>query len=535
MNTQNTYSFLPQGCDTLESYTDNLLEYLQKFSFLYQYIENNKEERVIDFLVHDHWNKKVPSDWQSILLSLDMEQLINMPSGYTESHWPSTLKECIQRAQELVMPYRNFEKGGWIQQTRQSAEEKLLVVGMKQKKRYEVEMLTNFILQFAEQCETDSLVDIGCGKGYLSQALAMKQASSKKVMDVFAIDCNEMLVHQCQERVDKIERTMQQELHYYAINSHLSLSMSQNQFYNLMKPLIDGQSHSDKEWNKKILMISLHSCGDLSSTMLKLFLKSDAKSMINIGCCYHKLTEHFDFLRRRRKEQLTDDEELSIGFPLSQKLKHFRISNAGKILACYATLRWKNTKENEEEESEEEDNSAEKTTQQCKYLFKMHSFRCCFQFFITDIFNTYEDEFTLGRIPKKSSETFGGYATYAVEKLLKKMQSKNKNNEEMKEKMAQMKKQFEQWNEEKLNQFYTDKFGQFIQKDNLRIKTVECFWSLRAVLGPVIESIILVDRIWYLRENGIPFADVIRLFDPKISPRSLVVIASKVPLSNGAC
>lgn len=55
------------------------------------------------------------------------------------------------------------------------------------------------------------------------------------------------------------------------------------------------------------------------------------------------------------------------------------------------------------------------------------------------------------------------------------------------------------------------------------------FWSLRAVIGPVIESLILLDRAEFLKENisQLHRVDLLPLFQPEISPRNMVLVAVK--------
>ena len=43
------------------------------------------------------------------------------------------------------------------------------------------------------------------------------------------------------------------------------------------------------------MLTGLHTCGDLASSMLELFVtNSDIKSLCSVGCCYHLLLEEFD-------------------------------------------------------------------------------------------------------------------------------------------------------------------------------------------------------------------------------------------------
>ena len=58
------------------------------------------------------------------------------------------------------------------------------------------------------------------------------------------------------------------------------------------------------------------------------------------------------------------------------------------------------------------------------------------------------------------------------------------------------------------------------------------FWCLREVLAPLLESVILLDRLLFLQEPpgvgaGAPAEDctLVPLFDPKISPRNVALVA----------
>ncbi|KAH7860997.1 hypothetical protein Vadar_020427 [Vaccinium darrowii] len=54
------------------------------------------------------------------------------------------------------------------------------------------------------------------------------------------------------------------------------------------------------------------------------------------------------------------------------------------------------------------------------------------------------------------------------------------------------------------------------------------YWSLRAALGPVIETIILLDRLLFLQEQDKSLeAFILPIFDPALSPRNVALIANK--------
>lgn len=55
------------------------------------------------------------------------------------------------------------------------------------------------------------------------------------------------------------------------------------------------------------------------------------------------------------------------------------------------------------------------------------------------------------------------------------------------------------------------------------------YWSLRAALGPLLETLILLDRLLFLQEQGSALeAYLLPIFDPSISPRNVAIIAKKI-------
>ena len=71
-------------------------------------------------------------------------------------------------------------------------------------------------------------------------------------------------------------------------------------------------------------------------------------------------------------------------------------------------------------------------------------------------------------------------------------------------------------------------------KANQVDKQIAILWTVRILLGPILESIILTDRWLYLKEQlaNLPESKtkgvwMWPLFDPVISPRNMVMVASK--------
>lgn len=55
------------------------------------------------------------------------------------------------------------------------------------------------------------------------------------------------------------------------------------------------------------------------------------------------------------------------------------------------------------------------------------------------------------------------------------------------------------------------------------------YWTLRAALGPVLETLLLLDRLLFLQESSnMVEAVILPIFDPVLSPRNVALIAKKL-------
>lgn len=159
-----------------------------------------------------------------------------------------------------------------------------------------------------------------------------------------------------------------------------------------------------------------------------------------------------------------------------------------------------------------------------KFYFKKHSFRVAFDVLLDDPTKT-----VAVKVNTKYVTNFTTYAQKAIEGILKenKKITKKNNEEELDESekksinLSQDLIKFIQ-DEKKMEEFYS----QFNPNKDGIIHSVECYWSLRALLGPLIEALVLIDRILYLHENDRK-AYLLRIFEYKVSPRSIAIISTK--------
>ncbi|KAI8973050.1 methyltransferase domain-containing protein [Pilobolus umbonatus] len=223
--------------------------------------------------------------------------------------------------------------------------------------------------------------------------------------------------------------------------------------------------------DKSWLVTGLHTCGDLSPMIFNLFAECpQVACVVNVGCCYNALT--------------------SSGFPMSSyvKKKCMPFGSTARVLSCHSPSRWLDEGE------------------QCITISNNYLFRGLFQEMMVDRgLSDINDPPILGRI--KQNKSFPLFVKAALKKM--KLPDDTITSEEAEIHYSQCKEKS------------VDR--QFL-----------ALWTLRALLSPVIESIILMDRYLYLKssiQSTHPSDNqgcwMFPLFDQSASPRNVVLIASK--------
>uniref|UniRef100_G3TF09 Methyltransferase like 25 n=1 Tax=Loxodonta africana TaxID=9785 RepID=G3TF09_LOXAF len=451
---------------------------------------------------------------------------------------------------------------------------------MNMKKSHEVHIMSELISSIADFCGIKQVIDLGSGKGYLSSFLSLKYG-----LKVYGIDSSNVSTHGAEERNRKLkkhwrvyrtrsrldvnglalkmakERKVQDEIkckadteeecNNSAINQEeMSLSgvfpdfsdpvicnirkkvenlyaepqREENLCFKSVFPLIDfvpvnaveptsssqvssrGISEANKE-RKKItskssesniyspltsfitadselcdvikdledcLMVGLHTCGDLAPNTLRIFTsKYEIKGVCSVGCCYHLLSEEFE-----NQHKVTCAAE-KWGFPMCHYLKEERwcCGRNARMSACLALER-----------------VAVGQGLPTESLF----YRAVLQDIIKDCYGITKCDQHVGKIYSKSS-SFLDY----VRKSLKKL---GLDESKLPEKIIM----------------------DYYKKYKPRMNELEAFNMLKVVLAPCIETLILLDRLCYLKEQeNIAWSALVKLFDPVTSPRCYAVIALK--------
>ncbi|XP_066265593.1 probable methyltransferase-like protein 25 [Branchiostoma lanceolatum] len=545
---------------------------------------------LVDFYTENTWDRLVPKELQDELLSLSDSDLASLPSSNklerkrreaTETEdskqgdnksTPSSPNESSEsgpaignaKATENVCGNSQCQKGcSPLEKSRTEAQQfalnnsgicasledvwKTLGVDYKEedkprfvkehmnvKKSHEVEILSGVVARLCQVCQVDQVVDIGSGKGYLSECLYLQHG-----LTVLGVDASDSNTHGAKKRSQLLERQwtgLVNRTRTPANNKCSSVSepirealtknsesetagkksCSAEHSCDTTQQEVSTESTSHKQTKKKtkcsktknretsskpgsftpttafihpdtdlaalvgvrnsdetpeglrLLLTGLHTCGDLSPTMLRLFVTCpQATVLCSVGCCYNILTE----------QEEPGAQEEKYGFPLSQALqtKGVHLGRTVRMLSCQAVERM----------------SAEGQLSAMSLFY-----RAVLQVIVRDKFGVIDKSKTVGKVAAKSK----GFVDY-VRQALRRLQLDD----------ALL-------SDEEITSYFEQYQG--------KLRQLQAFIQLRACLAPCIEAFILLDRLCFLHEQpGVSHAALVPVFDPVISPRCYALVA----------
>jgi Methyltransferase domain len=262
----------------------------------------------------------------------------------------------------------------------------------------------------------------------------------------------------------------------------------------------------------KLMVISLHSCGNLSHHGLRTLsprLNPSISAVALIGCCYNLVTERLGpatypspILRPQHPRlEATGSARDPHGFPMSDRLAHFendnhndnhhyksspiglRLNITARMLALQAPHNW--------------------GRQDSDAFFQRHFYRALFQRLLYDhgLISPESPNLTIGPLPASAFTSFPAYVHAAATKLA--LQNTLPPS------------------------FFSPATLESYESRFVRSRHhLACMWSLMAFSAGVAESLVVVDRWLWLREQKgwIGRCWVQAVFDYTISPRNLVVV-----------
>ncbi|CAD5120496.1 DgyrCDS9062 [Dimorphilus gyrociliatus] len=446
-------------------------QHLQKL-----YILINKFRWLIDIYISDFFTEKlcerVNKSWWATLTSLKSEELLSLLSdGQWKSSkvWPLGLL-AYRRAIHSLSLKRYIPESVKFKDGQYLNLNQIFRKHVKPKKQHEIHSAAKLINDISQNVGSNSLIDFGGGQGHLSRLLSYQYGLNAITIDA----CSD---HQVKNEIfdREIERVLRNDVNVQRCHviETIQTDTIPNQFIDKINQTTINQKDKNhqllknldqnEQLDKKFTFITLHGCGNLIPTILRLYSNcTSAVGLVNVSCCYMKMDE------------LTS-------FPLSSFLRSKSDSNLSweaKELACHFI-----------------DSYMEKLMENHPNL-KSHCYRAAMQ----EVLKEKDETFCNSTIKLKVKNIYEmNFTTYA-EKVLEKL---------------------------KFSPGLTEYQEERSKERLLKWFDVVVLYVLRLAIAPVIESVILLDRLLFLKEQG--FKSYIQpIFDPSVSPRNFALISEKI-------
>lgn len=348
-----------------------------------------------------------------------------------------------------------------------------LNIFMTSKKSHEVDILSYVAAAIHNVSGTSHLVDIGDGKGYLSSILALHHK-----IPVLGVDASEINTSGAVSRVKKLSRVWKSVIPPNPNNTQTekvipdsaSLYKQVTKYVTSDIDFLDLVSNIFLEKPEDLGLVGLHTCGNLAATSLRLFSSNqNIKTICNVGCCYHLLSEQFETKEYFKKE------DSEYGFPMSNFLKDQKVTigRAGRMIAAQSMERILDKRELPNES-----------------IF----YRALFEIILEKYYDLPSNKRQVGKMRKKCTN-FVDYTRKALKRL-------NLPSNVIDTQLEELYEEYKAYEHE-----------------------LYFFYLLRNMLAPIIESLILLDRLLYLQELGIEKSYLVQVFEPIVSPRCYGLIA----------
>ena len=232
----------------------------------------------------------------------------------------------------------------------------------------------------------------------------------------------------------------------------------------------DGIGTEIETWaaGEKCLLTGLHACGSLSEHMIRLSTTVPCITHLAVvGCCYN----HISPLSGMN----------SLGFPISSfmRVNKLKLSTSALITGCQAPTNW---------------------THKPDSLFgRKYWYRAVLEKLLYDKKLVSQGPRPVWGIRTCDLRNFGAYAARALHSLKLEV-GKDITEEDI---------------------------AEYEERYKGRVAETAILWTLSVLLCRIVESVIALDRVFFLQEAGLENIDVLPIFNYQESPRNLMIVASR--------
>lgn len=452
---------------------------------------------MVDYLTEGHWNRYIPEEVREELKG--MSDLVGSKEvfwnqfnkDFDSSKFPRLANhiESMKRYRLDALPdacmtteQLNSAFDSCLKETRLKMPELMSI-----KKCHEVEVASAVVASLCTVVATGTegksldhvaVIDAGDGKGYLSSRIALEHG-----IKVLGIDCNEGNTASAERRRDQLRKKVPVALKRSKLTEESILKDApEDPLYKTTTKMIDFQTNLielvceqfPQTQATRFTLAGLHTCGNLAPNSLRLFHQNrHIRALCNVGCCYHLLRERFcedEFFNRDKAR-----DNAGLGFPMSAFMagKGFALGRNARNLAA----------ESIERSAFHRENPSDKL-----------GYRAMLQIVLKEL-----DVRVDRQVGKLKCDGFVDY----VRKSLKRLGVDG-------------------------GELVTEAYLEGLErKYEVELEQLKVFYLYRMTYAPIVEGLILLDRLLFLKECGYENSYLVKLFDPVVSPRCYSIVAFK--------
>ena len=586
-----------------EAYVESLLTFINSNSLLKTLCGG---VHILDFFTSDPaiYDRILPQEWRDFFAGRDImdlldlfmrEDLAQLSDPDVEAGWrgghapPESLMAYLKDVRKHSLQ-RGVNGSQCTINRKQKKLSRHVSIGMSVKKVHEVGLMASYIDNLTSSIATNTghtishLVDFGSGQNYLGRALASQPYNRDVVAIESKVHNSERAKHfDVKAKLVKKKRLMRNKKLFRAGAEEADPEAAppptptvkngfgknyevegQGSVRYLSQRILDGdltdaipKSTSNEAENEApgVMVISLHSCGNLVHHGLRsLILNDEVKAVAMVGCCYNLITERLSpasyklpelrpttHLHRRLRPNSCEDGTVCgdpAGFPMSARFceSDVRLNITARMMAVQAPQNW--------------------GPRDSESFFTRHFYRALLQRVFLDYgvvgkpstecvggtpstgpnvspaghtskvmtgngpggppFGT---PITIGSLRKGCYESFASYFHGAFTKLTSPLYDSESSPASID--LAHL-------TQDKVSSIANSQLEAYEAEYLPRKKDLSVIWSLMAFSAGVIEAAILVDRWSWLREQeSVSECWVESVFEYQVSPRNLVVVGVK--------
>uniref|UniRef100_A0AAG5DT84 Methyltransferase domain-containing protein n=1 Tax=Anopheles atroparvus TaxID=41427 RepID=A0AAG5DT84_ANOAO len=459
---------------------------------------------MVDYLTDQHWRRYVPTGIQRELETYD-DYLQAKEAFWGQFSEASPSHKHLPGVQDFIVEASRYRLGGTavlgtalsleqfndaLMDSRKETRLRMTEL-MNVKKCHEVEVAAAVVASLCTAMATSMVegsledivvIDAGDGKGYLSSRIALEHG-----IKVLGIDCNEENTSNAEKRRERLKKKIPKAIKKSQLeeDEHFSTLLKDDKLdtlYRTTTRLIDfdtnlielAEEYFPGGHQSTFCLCGLHTCGNLGPNCLRLFDQNPTiLGICNVGCCYHLMIEEFVVDEFYNPTKVPGNP--GYGFPMSAYLRQqrFALGRNARNLAAESIERACSNRENPSDKL---------------------GYRALLQV----IFLEYGERKS-HQVGRLKCNGFTDYVRKSVRRL---------------------------GLEERIT-MPDESLLELEHRFSVELEQLKVFYLIRQQFAPVIETLILLDRLLFLRESGYERSFLVKLFEPVVSPRCYSLIALK--------